>query len=187
MQQYYDDELTKLGHSPDDYKISQLRAVYVAETREQAWDDCEEHLHYMMSLYDKRYKEADDMEWGSEVMSAPTVPPVGELRDAKDVSFFQAPLIIGTPDDAIAEIERYTSETRCTHLCMWMQMAGMPTEKVRKSMSLFAAEVITFCAHFIDHVFVSHGGSYDFAACGINGCIKTRITHHSGYDCILYE
>jgi len=142
LQQYYDDELTKLGHSPNDYKISQLRAVYVAETRKQAWDDCEEHLHYMMSLYDKRYKEADDMEWGSEVMSAPIVPPVGELRNAKDVSFFQAPLIIGTPEDAIAEIKRYTAETRCTHLCMWMQMAGMPTEKVRKSMSLFATEVI---------------------------------------------
>ena len=42
------------------------------------------------------------------------IPPVGELRHARDISFFQAPLIVGTPDDAIAEIERYTAETRCT-------------------------------------------------------------------------
>ena len=75
-------------------------------------------------------------------MSAPEVPPIGQLRNAKDLSFFQAPLIIGTPDDAIAEIERYTAETRCTHLCMWMQMAGMPTEKARNSMALFAREVM---------------------------------------------
>ena len=142
LQQYYDDELIKLGRDPNDYAISQLRAVYCAETREQAWDDCEQHLHYMMSLYDKRYKEADDMEWGGEVMSAPVVPAVGQLRHAKDISFFQAPLMIGTPDDIIAEIERYTAETRCTHLVMWMQMAGMPAAKARNSMALFAKEVM---------------------------------------------
>lgn len=142
LQWFYDDELTKLGKDPNDYKISQLRAVYVAETREQAWDDCEQYLHYMMTLYDRRYKEADDMAWGSAVMSAPQVPPPGELRHAKDISFFNAPLIVGTPADAIAEIERYSAETRVTHLCMWMQMAGMPTEKARRSMALFAKEVM---------------------------------------------
>ena len=142
LQQFYDDELNTLGQKIEEHSVSQLRAVYVAETREKAWDDCEQHLHYMMSLYDKRYKEADDMRWGQEVMSAPIVPPIGELRHDKNVSFFQAPLIIGTPEDAISEIERYLSETRCTHLCMWMQMAGMPSEKVRSSMSLFAKEVM---------------------------------------------
>ncbi|MBI4694325.1 MAG: LLM class flavin-dependent oxidoreductase [Gammaproteobacteria bacterium] len=142
LQRYYDDELVKLGRNIEDHKISQLRAVYVAETREQAWDDCEQYLHYMMSLYDHRFKEADDMEWGSAVMSAPVVPPIGELRKAAGISFFQAPLIVGTPDDAIAEIERYTAETRCTHLVMWMQMAGMPAAKARKSMELFAREVM---------------------------------------------
>ena len=142
LQRYYDDELVKLGKRVEDHHIAQLRAVYIAETRKQAWDDCEQHLYYMMSLYDRRYKEADDMKWGAAVMSAPEVPPIGQLRNAKDLSFFQAPLIIGTPDDAIAEIERYTAETRCTHLCMWMQMAGMPTAKARNSMALFAREVM---------------------------------------------
>ena len=75
-------------------------------------------------------------------MSKPQVPPIGELRHATDISFFQAPLIVGTPDDAIAEIERYTAETRCSHLCMWMQMAGMPAEKARRSMKLFAEQVM---------------------------------------------
>ena len=142
LQQFYDDELVKLGRRVEDHHIAQLRAVYIAETREQAWDDCEKHLHYMMSLYDKRYKEADDMEWGSAVMSAPVIPPIGELRHAKGISFFNAPLIVGTPEDAIAELERYTAETRCTHLSLWMQMAGMPTAMARKSMALFAKEVM---------------------------------------------
>lgn len=75
-------------------------------------------------------------------MSTPTVPPVGELRHVKDLSFFQAPLIVGTPDDAIQEIERYSAETRVTHLVMWMQMAGLDPKKSQRSMELFAKEVM---------------------------------------------
>ena len=142
LQQYYDSELNKLGQSFDDHQISQCRAVYLAESREKAWDDCEKHLHYMMSMYDKRYKEADDMKAGAQIMSAPMIPPIGKLRNDKSVSFFGAPLIIGTPDDAIAEIERYQKTSRVTHLVMWMHMAGMPIKKIRNSMSLFATEVM---------------------------------------------
>ena len=142
LQRMYDGALNDLGKPIDEHYISQLRAVYIAETREQAWDDAEEHLYYMMSMYDKRYKEADDLPWATETMSAPEVPPPGELRKTKDLSFFQAPLIVGTPDDAIQEIERYSAETRVTHLVMWMQLAGLPAAKARRSMELFAKHVI---------------------------------------------
>ena len=142
LQQMYDAALAEFGKPIDEHRISQLRAVYVAETREEAWDDAEEHLYYMMSSYDKRYKEADDLPWAAETMSAPEVPPPGKLRHAKDLSFFQAPLIVGTPDDAIAEIERYSAETRVTDLVMWMQLAGLPAAKARRSMELFAKHVI---------------------------------------------
>ena len=57
-------------------------------------------------------------------------------------NFCQAPLIIGTPDEAIQEIERYRQETRVTHLVMWMQMAGLAPQRVRRSMELFAKEVM---------------------------------------------
>lgn len=142
LQQMYDAGLAEHGRSTDDYHVAQLRAVYVAETREQAWDDVEHHLHYMMSSYDRRFKESGDLPWSDAVMSTPTVPPPGELRHVKDLSFFQAPLIVGTPDGAIREIERYRQATRVTHLVMWMQMAGLDPQKVRGSMELFAKEVM---------------------------------------------
>ena len=88
LQQMYDAGLQQYGRNTDDYHIAQLRAVYVAESRERAWDDVEPHLHYMMSSYDRRFKEADDLPWSDSVMSTPTVPPVGELRHVKDLSFF---------------------------------------------------------------------------------------------------
>ena len=91
LQQFYDDELNTLGQKIEEHSVSQLRAVYVAETREKAWDDCEQHLHYMMSLYDKRYKEADDMRWGQEVMSAPIVP-IGNYDTIK-TCLFSKPLL----------------------------------------------------------------------------------------------
>ena len=50
--------------------------------------------------------------------------------------------MVGTPDDIIEEIERYQSSSRVTHLVMWMQLAGMPSEKANKSMELFAKEVL---------------------------------------------
>ncbi|HCU88861.1 MAG TPA: hypothetical protein DGR97_02910 [Gammaproteobacteria bacterium] len=58
------------------------------------------------------------------------------------MSFFQAPLIVGTPDDAIAEIKRYQDASRVTHLVMWMHMSGMPADKINSSMALFAKEVM---------------------------------------------
>ena len=143
LQRMYDAGLQQHGRRPDDYHIAQLRAVYVAETRDKAWDDVEPHLHYMMSSYDRRFKEADDLPWSASVMSRPSVPPPGEMRHVRDLSFFQAPLIIGTPDAAIQEIERYRQETRVTHLVMWMQMAGLAPQRVRRSMELFAKEVMS--------------------------------------------
>jgi alkanesulfonate monooxygenase SsuD/methylene tetrahydromethanopterin reductase-like flavin-dependent oxidoreductase (luciferase family) len=142
LQQMYDGALRDLGKDVEAHKISQLRAVYIAESRDQAWDDAQDHLHYMMSSYDKRYKEADDLPWAKETMTAPEVPPAAELRHLKDLSFFQAPLIVGSPDDAISEIERYRAETRVTHLVMWMQLPGLPDVKARRSMELFAKEVM---------------------------------------------
>jgi probable F420-dependent oxidoreductase len=142
LQQMYDTALRQHGRSPEAYHIAQLRAVYVAETRDKAWDDAEPHLYYMMNSYDRRFKEAADLPWSQEVFSTASVPPPGQLRNTPGLTFFQAPLIVGTPEDAIKEIERYQAETRVTHLVMWMQLAGLDPQKARRSMELFAKEVM---------------------------------------------
>jgi len=142
LQRMYDAVLRQQGRNPAEYHIAQLRAVYVAESREQAWDDAEPHLYYMMNSYDRKFKEAADLPWSEAVFSTPTVPPPGEMRRATGLTFFQAPLIVGTPEDAIRELERYQRETRVTHLVLWMQLAGLDPQKTRRSMELFAKEVL---------------------------------------------
>ena len=142
LQRMYDEELVKNGRNPKDFNISQLRLVYLAPTRDEAWNDAQEHAHYMMQTYDTWLKEAADAKWFQETMSVSDMPPPEKLRDTPGLSFFEAPLMIGTPDDIIEEIERYESSSRVTHLVMWMQLAGMPADKTERSMKLFAEEVM---------------------------------------------
>jgi len=40
-------------------------------------------------------------------------------------------------NNIIEEIERYQKSSRVTHLVMWMQLAGMPSQIAEKSMKLF--------------------------------------------------
>ena len=56
--------------------------------------------------------------------------------------------MIGTPDDAIAEIEKYQKSSRVTHLVMWMQLASMKPKKAEACMRLFAKEIMP---HFRDN------------------------------------
>ena len=64
------------------------------------------------------------------------------MRNTPGLSFFQAPLAVGTPDDVVRELKRYSEAGRVTHLVMWMQLPGMPAQKARRSMELFAKEVM---------------------------------------------
>ncbi|MEM7540557.1 MAG: LLM class flavin-dependent oxidoreductase [Pseudomonadota bacterium] len=142
LQRMYDNALVEQGRDPKDFMISQLRLVYVAPTREQAWEDAQEHAHYMMQTYDTWLKEAADAKWFQETMSVSDMPAPEKLRDTPGLSFFEAPLMIGTPDDIIEEIERYSSSSRVTHLVMWMQLAGMDPKKAEQCMKLFSEEVM---------------------------------------------
>ncbi|MDP6183052.1 MAG: LLM class flavin-dependent oxidoreductase [Gammaproteobacteria bacterium] len=142
LQRMYDEELAKNNRNPADFNISQLRLAYIAPTRDQAWEDAQDHAHYMMQTYDTWLKEAGDAKWFQETMSVSNMPPPEKLRDTEGLSFFEAPLMIGTPDDIIEEIERYDAASRVTHLVLWMQLAGMDPRKTEQSMKLFAEEVL---------------------------------------------
>ena len=81
-------------------------------------------------------------------MSVSSMPSPEELRHDKDPTFFEAPLVIGNPDDAIAEIEKYQKSSRVTHLVMWMQLASIKPKKAEACMRLFAKEIMP---HFRDN------------------------------------
>ena len=142
LQKMYDDALKKSGEVPADFRISQLRLTFLAESKKEAWDLAEEHIYYMLDSYDRWYKAAADSEDLKDTMSVSSIPEPPKLRETEGLSFFGAPLIVGTPEDAIEELSGYAERSRVTDLVFWTQLAGMDTHVARRSMQLLAEEVL---------------------------------------------
>jgi alkanesulfonate monooxygenase SsuD/methylene tetrahydromethanopterin reductase-like flavin-dependent oxidoreductase (luciferase family) len=68
------------------------------------------------------------------------IPPVGELRKANDAGMIGEGFMVGTPDDAIAQIEQI--QQHATHLALGLALPGIEPKKIRASMKLFADKVI---------------------------------------------
>lgn len=132
--------LREHGRDPADYSIAQLRAVYVAKSADQAWNESAEHFHYMMRNY---------ASWLGEAMDAPgdeRAWPVRSVRELRE-SHLGERLMIGTPEDCAKKLERFRKEYACTHLIMATQLAGLDPRNGLRSIELFAKEVMP---HFRD-------------------------------------
>lgn len=136
-QTIYDDALKAAGHAPSDFGAAHLRWVHVAESQDQAWDDSQDHLHYLLSVYAKWLDEAS---FDTAYTGAPRIPAPAELRYA-DSRLLGAPLI-GTPDQVAAGLDELKKTCRTTHLVLGMHLPGLAPAKVRRSMELFAKEVL---------------------------------------------
>ncbi|HXZ87111.1 MAG TPA: LLM class flavin-dependent oxidoreductase [Candidatus Binataceae bacterium] len=128
--------LRAAGRNPAEFNIAQLRFGFIAAKKEKAWDECEFGLQYLLTRYGQWIAEASDVP-GDE--SFAKVPPVGELRKAAESSSF-LDLLVGTPDDAVKQIE--AMESYSTHLALGLALPGIDPKKIRGSMKLFADKVI---------------------------------------------
>ena len=134
----YDAALRANGRDPHDFHIAATLPTYVARTREQAWEIAAQPLHYMASGY---------LQWTSEAKGAAhpeqaALPSVDEIVRKQSMNFFGEPILVGTPEDVIAQIEEYSSHCRLTHLVCAMALPGMPAHQIRAGMELFAGKVI---------------------------------------------
>ncbi len=142
LQELYDQTLVEEGRDPANFGATQLHFTYVAATREQAFDDCQEHLHYLLTWYSKWATAAADIE--GDPLASP-VPPASELRNL-DPTRPNAPMV-GTPDDVARLLLEHTSASRTTHIVLCMHMPGLAPDKTQRSMELFAKEVASSLRH----------------------------------------
>ena len=138
QQRAYDEELERQGRNPKDYHLCQLRWVYVAESREKAWEEVGEHMYYLFTSAFPLLKKAGDLPADRAMSQLPTLE---QLKNVDPTIPGGAP-IVGTPDDCIRAIERYQEETRVTHLAMGMHLPGLAPEKVMGNLELFAEKVM---------------------------------------------
>ena len=88
----------------------------------------------------KWFAEANDKEGDDKALEG--LPTVDEMIKAEAFNFFGEDAIVGTPDDAKEMIADYVSEGRFTHMVMQMALPGLAPNLIRKSMDIFARNVL---------------------------------------------
>ena len=136
----YDDALRSNGRDPRHHNIAALRPVYVRPSRQQAWEIAAGPLRYMALDYVKWTAEAKGATDIDERTSA--LPTVEDMLRSQSFDFFGEQAIIGSPRDAIEQIEDYRSRGRLTHLVCALPLPGMPPQEIRAGMETFAREVM---------------------------------------------
>jgi limonene 1,2-monooxygenase len=112
--------------------------VYLAESREQAWAEVEEGIRRDMEYFFAIGLKAPYESYPGQPASEITPRSGADRRD----------WIIGTPEDAIARIERMQAETGGFGGLLLTTHEWTGSEKLRKSLELFARYVIP---HFRGH------------------------------------
>jgi len=133
----YDEALSRHGRKPADYKVAQLVWVHVAPSREQGWDEVQDHVHWMLAVYGKWLGEAGEMQGPPSLFSP---PPAAELRRTKEPLLFTP--IVGNSEDVANGLEEFVKTTRTTHLVLGMHFPGLDPKVARRSMETFARDLL---------------------------------------------
>lgn len=145
MQKYYDDALRKAGHDPKNFKRSMHQIVHVAETNEKAWDEAEPHIHYYMEKHYAMIEEDKLLRSTSAPLDKSgkpdlAVPPIGELRKTGRGPY--GPSFVGSPEFIIKQLEELFRTHPMDEMSPSLGLPGMDPKIARKSMELFAREVM---------------------------------------------
>jgi limonene 1,2-monooxygenase len=143
--------------SRDNWRIA--TCVHLADTKEEAWRDVEANIKRDMDYFVAIGLKAPYEAYPGQPASEITARSGADRRD----------WIIGTADDAIAQIERMQSETGGFGGLMLTSHEWTSSEKIRRSMELFARYVIP---HFRGHTRAYHDEWRRIQQAYANGGVK---------------
>jgi alkanesulfonate monooxygenase SsuD/methylene tetrahydromethanopterin reductase-like flavin-dependent oxidoreductase (luciferase family) len=135
----YLEGLRRHGHDPATRQIASVPIrVHVAATREQAWDEAEAGLHQVLYFY-RTHGNPEAGTRFAEPLGA--LPPVGEFRHVPGIGHGGAPFAVGTPDEVLELLTSFRGR-QLTHLSLNLHQPGQDSAGVRRSMHLFARELM---------------------------------------------
>lgn len=140
----YQDGRRAAGLNEDRFNFRMFINACVAESEEAAWDAFEPGIHHVVSYYGGKemvmnHRPFVDKDKVANYEPAKlTIPPVGELRTSR----FREMYPVGTPNQVLRSLEGKYRGKPLTHIGIHLRLPGMPTETARKSMNLFAKEVM---------------------------------------------
>jgi alkanesulfonate monooxygenase SsuD/methylene tetrahydromethanopterin reductase-like flavin-dependent oxidoreductase (luciferase family) len=131
--------LRQNGRDPASVPIASVPLrVHVDATHQQAWDEVEAGLHQVLHFY-RTHGNPEAGSRGAEPLG--DLPPVGEFRDVPGIGHGGQPFAVGTPDDVMRALAPYR-DRQLTHLSLNLHQPGQDSASVRRSMRLFAREVM---------------------------------------------
>ncbi|MGD9603921.1 MAG: LLM class flavin-dependent oxidoreductase [Gammaproteobacteria bacterium] len=133
----YHAALKALGRDPKQFKVAQLRMVYVAETDDKAWEDAQHHLWHVFDYYRGVLSSAADVEGDAALADWP-------MKRAEDLrgSPMAADLFVGSPDTVAKKLDAFAGSSVCTDFIMSTHLAGIDVRKSTRSLELFAREIM---------------------------------------------
>ncbi|HEV2335801.1 MAG TPA: LLM class flavin-dependent oxidoreductase [Stellaceae bacterium] len=135
----YLEALRQHGHDPARLPIASVPLrLHVAETREAAWDAVEAGLHQVLYFYRTHGNPQAGSRGAGELGD---LPPVGQFRDVPGIGHGGQPFAVGTPDQVLEALSPYR-DRQLTHLSLNLHQPGQDSRTVRRSMELFAREVM---------------------------------------------
>jgi len=133
----YEAALRRHGRDPKDFNVAQLVWVHIAPSRDQAWDEAQAHVHWMLTVYGKWLGDAGDTQGPPTIFSP---PPAAELRRTKEPLLFSP--FIGTVGEVKQGLDEFLAKTRTTHLVLGMHLPGLDPKLTQRSMETFAKELL---------------------------------------------
>jgi len=135
----YEELLVQSGHDRAKCQVASIPIrVHLADTREQAWDETEAGLHQVLHFYRTR---VDLQSATSAAGVLNELPPVGAFRDVPGIGHRGSSFVVGTPDEVGRALEAYRDKW-LTHLSLNFHQPGMDTKVVRRSIKMFAKELM---------------------------------------------
>ena len=131
----YLETLQALGRDPKQFKVAQLRMVYVADSDDQAWDEAQHHLWHVFDYYRDVLSTSNDVEGDA----APW--PISRAEDLRN-SPMAADLLIGSPTTVANKLDTFCKNFKCTDFIMSTHFAGLDPKKSTRSLELFANEIM---------------------------------------------
>jgi alkanesulfonate monooxygenase SsuD/methylene tetrahydromethanopterin reductase-like flavin-dependent oxidoreductase (luciferase family) len=135
----YEELLLRYGHDRSKRQVASIPIrVHLAETREQAWDEAEAGLHQVLHFYRTRV-DRQSASSADGVLEA--LPPIGAFRNVPGIGHRGSAFVVGTPDEVGRALVAYR-DRKLTHLSLNFHQPGMDTSVVRRSMAMFANELM---------------------------------------------
>ena len=123
----FQDAQREAGHPSPSSELAVLRYVFVADSTQQAYDLAGEAF---LQFFENTY-----FRWPHPVVKRPSgVLSIAQLAEHR--------IIIGNPDECIAQITRFRQELGLTHLICRISAPGIAREAAQTSLELFARTVM---------------------------------------------